>query len=139
MQTGEKEMTVKTYKIWETIVRLIVCGVVAVSVIMTNWIPLLVSVLAAMVILIVLRVKVKGIVEDERTKVLTQKATYITYSWVNFLTSIAGVILVFTNRDNMSSVPAVIGLTLFFYSFGFGIVRDIVYYILNSRTGGKTE
>jgi uncharacterized membrane protein len=132
-------MTVKTYKAWETIIKLIVCGVVAVSVIMTNWIPLLVSVLAAMVIFIVLRVKVKGVVEDERTKVLTQKATYITYSWVNFLTSIASVILVFTNRDNMSSAPAVIGFTLFFYSLGFGLVRDLVYYILNSRTGGKTE
>jgi uncharacterized membrane protein len=132
-------MTVKTYKLWETIIKLIVCVVVAVSVIIANWIPLVVSVLAAMVIFIVLRVKVKGIVEDERTKVLTQKATYITYSWVNFLTSIAGVILVFTNRDNLSSISAVIGFALFFYSFGFGIVRDIVYYILNSRTSGKTE
>jgi uncharacterized membrane protein len=132
-------MTVKTYKLWETIIKLTVCGVVAISVIMANWIPLLVSVLAAMVIFIVLRVKVKGIVEDERTKVLTQKATYITYSWVNFLTSLAGVILVFTNRDNLSSIPAVIGFTLFFYSFGFGLIRDTVYYILNSRTGGKTE
>jgi uncharacterized membrane protein len=132
-------MTVKTYKLWETIIKLAVCAVVAVSVITANWIPLVASVLAAMVIFIVLRVKVKGIVEDERTKVMTQKATYITYSWVNFLTSLAGVILVFTNRDNMSSIPAVIGFTLFFFSFGFGLIRDVVYYILNSRTGGNTE
>jgi|WetSurMetagenome_2_1015567.scaffolds.fasta_scaffold117452_2 uncharacterized membrane protein len=132
-------MTVKTYKLWETIIKLIVCGVVAFSVITANWIPLVVSVVAAMVIFIVLRVKVKGIVDDERTKVLMQKATYITYGWVNFLTSVAGVILIFTNRDNMSSIPAVIGFTLFFYSFGFGFIRDAVYYVLNNRTGGKTE
>jgi uncharacterized membrane protein len=132
-------MTVKTYKLWETIIKLAVCAVVAVSVITANWIPLVASVLAAMVIFIVLRVKVKGIVEDERTKVLTQKATYLTYSWVNFLTSLAGTILVFTNRDNMSSIPAVIGFTLFFFSFGFGLIRDLVYYILNGRTGGNTE
>lgn len=132
-------MTVKTYKIWETIIRFAVCGIVAVSVIMGYWIPLVISIVAAIVLFIVLRFKVKGIVEDERTKVITQRATYITYGWVNFLVTLAGAILVFTNRDNLSSTSAVIGFTLFFTSFGFSFIRDIVYYILNSRTGGKTE
>jgi uncharacterized membrane protein len=132
-------MSVKTYQVWETIIRLVVCAIVAVSVILTNWIPLVASVLASMVIFIILRLNVKGVVEDERTKVLTQKATYITYSWVNFLTSLAGVVLVFTNRDDMASTPAVIGFTLFFYSFGFALIRDLVFYVLNSRTSGKME
>jgi uncharacterized membrane protein len=130
-------MSVKTYKVWETIIKFAVCVVVAVSVILANWIPLVASVLAAMVIFIVLRIRVKGIVEDERSKAVTEKATYITYSWVNFLTSLAGVILIFTNRDNMGSIPAVIGFTLFFYSFGFGLLRDMIYYILNRRQAGR--
>jgi uncharacterized membrane protein len=132
-------MSVKTYQLWETIIKLVVCAIVAVSVVVGNWIPLLASVLASMVIFIVLRLNVKGVVEDERTKVLTQKATYITYTWVNFLTSLAGIVLIFTNRDDMTSTQAVIGFALFFYSFGFALIRDLVYYILNSKTGGKME
>ena len=132
-------MTVKTYKIWETIVKFAVCGIVAVSVILGNWIPLLAAVAASIAVFITLRLLVKGVVEDERTKILNQKATYFTYSWQNFAMTLAGLILVFTNRDDLTSTPAIIGFVLFFSAFGFSLIKDLAYYVLNRTPGRKTE
>jgi uncharacterized membrane protein len=132
-------MTVKTYKIWETIIKFAVCAIVAVSVIIGNWIPIVAAVAVSMVIFIVLRLRVKGVVEDERTKIINQKATYFTYSWQNFAMSLAGVILVFTNHDDLTSVSAIIGFVLFFSAFGFSIVKDLAYYIINRKQAGELK
>jgi uncharacterized membrane protein len=131
-------MTVKTYRIWEIIVRFVVCAVVALSVVMGWWIPLVASIIAAMVIFITLRVNVKGVVVDERTNALEKKATYFAYSVGNFGMSLAGVILVFANHNALTSTPAVTGMVLFFTSFGFSIIKDLAYWVLNRRVG-KTE
>ena len=128
-------MTVKIYRIWEIIIRFAVCAIVAISVIMGWWIPLVACIIAAMIIFITLRLNVKGVVVDERSNVLEKKATYFAYSVGNFGMLLAGVILVFTNHDNLSSTPAVVGLVLFFTSFGFSIIKDLAFYVLNRRQG----
>ena len=128
-------MTVKTYRIWEITVRFVVCAVVAVSVIMGWWIPLVAGIIAALAIFIALRFNVKGVVADERTNVLEKKATYFSYSVGNFGMSLAGVILVFTNHNNLASTPAVVGLVLFFTSFGFSLIKDLAFWVLNRKVG----
>ena len=132
-------MQIRTYQVWETVIRFAVCGIVIASVILGYWIPLVIGIVAAITAFIVMRLRVKGVVEDERTNAVTQKSTYFSFTFGTFITAVTGAVLVFTNRGDMSSVPAVIGFTLFFTSMGFSLLRDIAYYVNSRRLSGKSE
>lgn len=130
-------MTVKTYQVWETIIKVIVCAIVATSVILGQWIPLLVAVIAAVAIFIVLRLNVKGIIEDERTKAVTLKANRFAYSIGTLAVTVAGLVLIFTNRDDLTGTRALIGFTMFFTSFAMSIINDLAYFVISRRLGGN--
>jgi uncharacterized membrane protein len=132
-------MKVKTYRIWETITKIGACALFAASLVMADWIMTLITFIAAISIFIVLRLNVRGLVEDERSILLAQRAKRFSYSVGNFVMAITGMVLVFTNRNDLSGTQAQIGYALFFTSFGIAIINDIAYYYFSHKLSGKEE
>lgn len=132
-------MKIETYNKWSLAVRIVVCALVALSVILANWIITVTAAAAAIAIFITLRVNVKAVVEDERTRAVAQKATGFGYSWGTIGMTLAGMVLVFINRNDLTTTQPVVGFTLFFTAFGIMIIRDMAYYLYNKRLGGKNE
>jgi uncharacterized membrane protein len=132
-------MEMKTFKIWGTIIRYIMYAVVTASVLLGNWIITAVGGGIGMVVLILLRVRVKGVVIDERIRTITREAGYFTFSTGTFIAFIAGLILVFVNHDNLMSTEAIIGYTLVFTNFALYIINDLAYYYNSHKLGGKMD
>jgi uncharacterized membrane protein len=132
-------MEMKTFKIWGTIIRYIMYAVVTASVLLGNWIITAVGGGIGMVVLILLRVRVKGVVIDERIRTITREAAYFTYSVGTFIAFIAGLVLVFVHHDNLKSTEAVIGYTLIFANFTLYIINDLAYYYHSHKLGGKMD
>jgi len=130
-------MKIATYNAWSLTIRIIVCALVALSVILANWIIAVVAVSAAIAVFITLRLNVKGIVEDERSGAVAQKATSFGYSWGTFGMTIAGMVFVFTNRNDLSGTPALIGFVLFFTAFAIMLIRDLAYFFYGRKFSGK--
>jgi uncharacterized membrane protein len=136
---SKPEMQGKTYRILETITKIGACALFAISVATANWILMLIAFIVAISIFIFLRLKVKDIVEDERTNIIAQKAKRFSYDLGNFVMGVAGMVLVFTNRNDLSGTQARIGYTLFFSSFGMTIINEIAYYFYSRKLGAKEQ
>ena len=130
-------MRINTYNAWSLTIRIIVCGLVALSVVLANWIIAVSAVAAAIAIFITLRLNVKGIVEDERTSAVAQKATGFGYSWGTFGMTVAGMVLVFTNRTDLSGTEALTGFVLFFTAFVMMLIRDLAYFFYSRKLSGR--
>jgi uncharacterized membrane protein len=132
-------MEMKTFKIWGIIIRYIMYAVVTTSVLLGNWIITAVGGGLGMVVLIVLRVRVRGVVIDERIKTITREAAYFTFSIGTFIAFIAGLVLVFVHHNSLMSTEAIIGYTLVFTNFALYIINDLAYYYNSRKLGGKMD
>ncbi len=129
-----------SYKTFNTIKRIIcvAMGIIfAVSIWFGNWLAPIIAIVVAMVIMAVAMMKVKEVINDERTNHIAYKAAQFTFSIATVLLAIAGTILLAINRDNIYVTQGYIGLTLLFTTCGLMVVNRLAYTYYGHKLGGK--
>jgi uncharacterized membrane protein len=53
--------------------------------------------------------------------------------------TVAGMVLVFTNRNDLSGTQALIGFVLFFTSFAIMLLRDLAYFFYSRKLSGREQ
>jgi uncharacterized membrane protein len=132
-------MNIKTYRNWRLALIAIIAALAAVSIV-TGIVYILVAAVAiGIIVIILLRRRVRAVVEDERTYAIAYKAARLTVSIVGIVMAIAGAILLALNRNDFSEAPALVGFTLLYVTCGLLVINMAAYYYYNRKLGGRNE
>jgi len=130
-------MNIKTYRNWRIALIAIIAALAAVSVATGIAYILIAAVVIGILVLLLLRRKVKEVVEDERTYTIAYKAARLTVSVAGIGMAIAGAILLAFNHDALSSTPAQVGFALLYAVCGLLVINMAAYTYYSRKLGGK--
>jgi uncharacterized membrane protein len=129
-------MSLKRYRILTAITLVIVAASVGWAVVNGNaWIPIPIFV-AALLILLLSRRRVREIVVDERVYSIAEKASYLAFRIFGIAAAVIGATLVAIGWDSSSALYK-IGLTLTFAACGLMMIYYIAYIYYNKKHSGK--
>jgi uncharacterized membrane protein len=131
-------MNIKTYRNWRITIVVLVCAAAALGVATKNVCTFLLAVGIGMLAQIILRRRVKDVVQDERSNTIAYKAAQITVFLMGIGMAITGVILVGLNWDNGSSLRQA-GDALLYATCALLLVNRLAYLYFSTRYGGKSE
>lgn len=126
---SNKSMNQKTYQTWRIIIVFILAMVFSQSIVRGNYVIPVVSMVAASLMLLYLRGKVKGVLADERDYALAGKAALLSIQVFGWLASAATLIL-YSKRVINPSYEA-IGLTLSYSVLFLFLVYGLVFRYYN--------
>jgi uncharacterized membrane protein len=131
-------MNYKTFRMIQGINGGVLGAIMAVSVILGNWIVPIFAVIISIIFLTVLRRRVKEIIVDERTYAISEKASRLTLRIISIGMAVTGIIiLAFTRGED--KVLTSVGLTLEYATCALLIISYIAYYYFRNKLGGKNE
>lgn len=130
-------MNIKTYRNWRTALTLIIAALAAVSIATGIAYILIAAVVIGILVLLLLRRKVKEVVEDERTYTIAYKAARLTLSIVGIGMAVIGATLLAFSRDDLSATPAQVGFTLLYATCGLLVINLAAYTYYSRKLGGK--
>jgi uncharacterized membrane protein len=130
-------MNVKTYRNWRTVLTLIIVALAAVAVATGIAYILIAAVVIGIIVLVLLRRRVKEVVEDERTYTIAYKAARLTVSMGGMGMAITGAIMLAFNRDDFSATLAQVGFALLYATCGLLVVNLAAYTYYSRQIGGK--
>jgi uncharacterized membrane protein len=131
-------MSYKTFRMIQGINGGILGAIMAVSVILGNWIVPIFAVIISLLILTVLRRRVKDIVVDERTYAISEKASRLTLQVISVGMALVGIILLAIYRGENKTLTQV-AYTLEYATCALLVVNYIAYYYYRNKLGGKNE
>jgi uncharacterized membrane protein len=131
-------MSYKTFRMIQGINGGILGAIMAVSVILGNWIVPIFAVIISLLILTVLRRRVKDIIVDERTYAISEKASRLTLQVISVGMALVGIILLAIYRGENKTLTQV-AYTLEYATCALLVVNYIAYYYYRNKLGGKNE
>jgi uncharacterized membrane protein len=131
-------MSYKTYRMIQGINGAVLGAIMAISVIIGNWIIPIIAVILSVMLLMVLRRRVKDIIVDERTYAISEKASRLTLQIVAIGMAVTGVFLLAFNHGEDKTLTHV-ALTLEYATCALLVISYIAYYYYRNKLGGKNE
>ena len=131
-------MSYKTYRMIQGIIGGILGAIMAISIILGNWIVPIFAVIISLILLTVLRRRVKDIIVDERIYAISEKASRLTLQVVSIGMALAGVILLAIYHGENKTLTQV-AYTLEYATCALLVVNYIAYYYYRNKLGGKNE
>lgn len=129
-------MSFKTFTTIRIFIIIIMAGLIGWATTSGNaWIPIPV-IIAALVILLLFRKRVKEVVVDERVYSIAEKASYLAFRIFGIAAAVIGATLVAIGWDSSSDLYK-IGLTLAYAVCGLLVIYYIAYLYYNRKYSGK--
>jgi uncharacterized membrane protein len=132
-------MNLRTYRMWRLVFIAVVGIIAAVSVILGNLYFLIGAEVVGVVAIVLIRRRVKEIVHDERTYAVAYKAARLTFALAGLAMAITGGILVALHRHELSTTPALVGITLLYATCGMLVINLASHYYYSWKLGGRNE
>ena len=129
-------MSFKTYTAIRMVIIIIMAGLIGWAVVNGNALIPVPVIIAAMVILLLFRRRVKEVVVDERVYSIAEKASLIAFRVFGILAAVIGATLVALGWDSSSDLYK-IGLTLAYSVCGLLVIYYIAYIYYNRKYSGK--
>jgi uncharacterized membrane protein len=129
-------MSFKTFTRIRIFVLIIMAGLISWAIVSGNALLPIPVVIAAVVIVLLLRKRVKEIVIDERVYSIAEKAAYITFRIFGIAAAVTGATLVALGWESSSDLYK-IGLTLAYAVCGLMVIYYIAYIYYNRKYSGK--
>jgi uncharacterized membrane protein len=129
-------MSYKTFRMVQAFIGMAIGSIMGVSVAEGNWIIPIPTIIIAMVVIIVLRRRVKEIVQDERTYAVAYKAARLTLAVTAIGMAVVGAVLLAASRGGSSDLRQV-GFALEYATCGLLIINYITYAYYDRKLGGK--
>lgn len=120
-----KKISYKKYRIYKLIITIILVAIISTFVSLGNFIAALVAFAISILLIIILRKKVKGVLNDERAENIGGKASRIVLTIFALLMAVAGIVLV-SLRD-ISVQYLIIGNILLFIECGMMLLYAILF------------
>ncbi len=129
-------MSLKAFTRIRIFVLIIMVGLISWAIVSGNaWIPIPV-ILAALVIMLLLRRRVQEVVVDERVYSIAEKASLVAFRVFGIAAAVIGVTLVALGWQSSSDLYK-IGLTLAYSACGLLVIYYIAYIYYNRKHSGK--
>jgi uncharacterized membrane protein len=129
-------MSLKTFTRIRIFVLIIMVGLISWAIVSGNaWLPIPV-VIAAIVIVLLFRRRVREVAIDERVYSIAEKASYLTFRIFGIAAAVIGVTLVALGWESASDLYK-IGLTLAYSACGLLVIYYIAYIYYNRKYSGK--
>ena len=129
-------MNYKTFRMWQAIIGMIIGGVVGVSIGLDNWIIPVSAIIIALLLMIILRKRVKGVHDDERTYTIAYKAARLTLSIVAIGMALIGAVLLVVSRGESHGLTQV-GFAMEYTVCALLIINMLAYTYYSHKLGGR--
>jgi uncharacterized membrane protein len=129
-------MSFKQFTLIRIIVIIIMAGLISWAITSGNALMPIPVVIAALVILLLFRRRVKEVVVDERIYSIAEKASYLAFRIFGIAAAVIGATLVTLGWDSASDLYK-IGLTLAYAVCGLMVIYYIAYIYYNRKYSGK--
>jgi uncharacterized membrane protein len=129
-------MSLKTFTRIRIFILLIMIGLISWAIVSANiWIPIPV-VIAAVMVMLLLRRRVREVVTDERVYSIAEKASLVAFRVFGIVAAVIGITLVALDWQSASDLYK-IGLTLAYSACGLLVIYYIAYIYYNRKYSGK--
>jgi uncharacterized membrane protein len=131
-------MNYKTFRLVQGFIALILGGTFAVSILLENWIVPLVAIAAAILVEIIIRRRMKEIINDERTYTIAGKASRLTLQIGTLAMGLTGIIMFIISHDT-SRAMGWSAITLCDATCGLIIIHGLANIYYRVKLGGRNE
>ena len=129
-------MSYKTYRMWQSIIGMVIGGVTGVSVALGIWIIPIPVILIGVLMITILRRRVKEIVADERNYTIVEKASRLTLQIAIIGMAASGIVLLTLSHGESQGLTQA-GFALEYAACALLVINSLAYTYYNRKLGGK--
>jgi uncharacterized membrane protein len=129
-------MSYKTYRMIQAFNGMFLGAIMAVSIILGNWIIPIIVIIISLSVMMVLRRRVKEIVTDERTCAITDKAARFTFQIVTIGMAVIGAVLLAASRGESPGLTQA-GFAMEYAVCALLVINMLAYTYYSRKLGGK--